>query len=102
NQVAFLDHGSKDGLSPGNRLVVIRRGDAWRHSLQTATVMARTRVHLDVPEHVATDVTPLDGKDEDFPEEVVAELLVLRADDYTSAALVTASRFELAPGDRAV
>jgi hypothetical protein len=102
NQVVFLDKGSKDGLSPGNRLFVLRRGDAWRRSLQTTTTMARTRVRLDVPEHVATDVTPLEGNPKDFPEEVVGEVRVLRADAESSAALVTASRVDLQIGERLV
>jgi hypothetical protein len=100
NQVVFIDRGSKDGVEPGNRFFVIRRGDAWRHSLETTTTMARTRVHLDVPEHVDTDVTPLSGHDKDFPEEVVGEVRVLRVDQETSAALVTASRVDLQVGDR--
>jgi hypothetical protein len=102
NQVAFIDHGAKDGLVAGNRLLVVRRGDAWRRSLETTTVMARTQVHLDVPEHVETSVTPLDGKPQDFPEEVIGELRVLRADENTASTLVTSSRYEIEPGDRVV
>jgi hypothetical protein len=102
NQIAFIDRGSKDGLVPGNRLLLVRRGDAWRHTLETTTTMARTQVRLDVPEHVETRVTPLDGKTEDFPEEVTGELRVLRADEYSSVTLVTSSRFEIEAGDRAI
>jgi len=102
NQVAFIDRGAKDGLVAGNRLFLVKRGDAWRHTLGTTTTMARTRVRLDVPEHVETDVTPLHGKTEDFPDEVTGELRVLRADDYSSVTLVTSTRFEIEPGDRAV
>jgi hypothetical protein len=102
NQIAFIDRGSKDGLLPGNRLLLVRKGDAWRRTLETTTTMARTRVHTDVPEHVQTDVTPLHGKSEDFPEEVTGELRVLRTDDYSSVTLVTSSKFEIEPGDRAV
>ncbi len=102
NQIAFIDRGSKDGLEPGNRLLLVRRGDAWRRTLETTTTMARTQVALDVPEHVDTHVTPLHGKTEDFPEEVTGELRVLRADDYSSVTIVTSSRFEISPGDRAI
>jgi hypothetical protein len=102
NQIAFIDRGSKDGLAPGNRLFLVRRGDAWRRTLETTTTMARTRVRTDVPEHVATDVTPLHGKTEDFPDEVTGELRVLRADEYSSVTLVVSTRFEIEPGDRAV
>jgi hypothetical protein len=102
NQVVFIDRGSKDGIAPGNRLFVLRRGDAWRRSLETTTTMARTRVRLDVPEHVATDVTPLEGNPKDFPEEVVGEVRVLRTEAESSAALVTASQVDLQIGDRLV
>jgi hypothetical protein len=51
---------------------------------------------------VDTDVTPLDGKDKDFPEEVVGEVRVLRVDPESSAALVTVSRVDLKIGDRLV
>jgi hypothetical protein len=64
--------------------------------------MARTQVHLEVPEHVDIDVTPLDGKDSDFPEEVVGELRVLSTRDYSAVTLVTSTRYEIEAGDRAV
>jgi hypothetical protein len=102
NQIAFIDRGSKDGLVPGNRLVLVRRGDNWRRTLETTTTMARTQVRTDVPEHVKTEVTPLHGKPEDFPEEITGELRVLRADEYSSVTLVTASKYEIEPGDRAI
>jgi len=102
NQIAFIDRGSKDGLVPGNRLLLVRRGDNWRRTLETTTTMARTQVRTDVPEHVKTEVTPLHGKAEDFPEEITGELRVLRADEYSSVTLVTATKYEIEPGDRAV
>jgi hypothetical protein len=102
NQIAFIDRGSKDGLVPGNRLLLIRKGDNWRRTLETTTSMARTQVRTDVPEHVKTEVTPLHGKAEDFPEEITGELRVLRADEYSSVTLVTSTKYEIEPGDRAV
>lgn len=102
NQIVFIDRGAKDGLVPGNRLFLVHRGDAWRHTLETTTTMARTQVRIDVPEHVDTRVTPLHGKTEDFPDEITGEIRVLRADDYSSVALVTATRFEVQPGDRVI
>jgi hypothetical protein len=102
DQIAFIDRGSKDGLVAGNRLFLVDRGDAWRHTLGTATREARTSVRVDVPEHVKVEVTPLNGKDEDFPEEVVGELRVLRADEYSSVTLVTSTKHEIEPGDRVV
>lgn len=102
DQVVFIDRGTHDGLKAGNRLFVVRQGDAWRHTLVTTTSMARTRILMDVPEQVETETTPLHGDDEDFPEEVVGELRVIRAHRYSSLALVTASSEEIEPGDQAV
>jgi hypothetical protein len=100
NQVAFLDHGSQDGLKPGNRLVVMRRGDTWRGTLDAK--MSGDRLRTDVPEPVAVERTPLPGEDDKFPEEVVAELRVLTTERFSSLAIVTHAKRELVPGDVAV
>jgi hypothetical protein len=100
NQVAFIDHGSEDGLKPGNRLVVLRRGDAWRESLSAK--MAGDRLRTDVHEPVAVERTPIPGENKSFPEEPVAELRILTTERYSSLALVTQSKRELVPGDVAV
>jgi hypothetical protein len=100
NQVAFLDHGSEDGLKPGNRLVVLRRGDTWRTSLSGK--MSGDRLRMDVTEGVKVESTPLPGEPEKFPDEVVAELRVLSTERYSSLALVTQSKRELVAGDAAV
>jgi hypothetical protein len=101
-QVLFIDRGENDGLQPGNRLFVVRRGDVWRQTLLTTTTMASTRILMDVPDSLAFESTPLDGDDEMFPEEVVAELRVVRTHKYSSLALVTASDEEVEPGDQVV
>lgn len=102
NQVVFIDKGSKDGLVPGNRLFVVRRGDSWRKTLSTASKTARARVRTDVHDRVSVDYTPLEGDPEDFPEEVVGELRVLETRELSSLTLVTSSTREIEPGDRAV
>lgn len=102
NQVVFLDHGGDDGLEPGNTLFVLRKGDTWRASLATNSKMARDRVRMDSPEHVEVETTPLRGDADKFPEEAVAELRVLRTEKASAIALVTQSRREVVPGDRAV
>ncbi len=102
NQVVFLDHGADDGLEPGNTLYVLRKGDTWRASLATNSRMARDRVRMDSPEHVEVETTPLRGDADKFPEEAVAELRVLRTEKASAIALVTQSRREVVPGDRAV
>jgi hypothetical protein len=101
-QVVFIDRGSNDGLVPGNRLFVVRHGDTWRKTLESSSEMARNRILLDVPERLQIAVTPLDGDDDMFPEEVVAELRVIRSHKYASLALITQSHQEIEPGDEAV
>jgi LysM domain-containing protein len=102
DQVVFIDRGTNDGLKPGNRLFVVRHGDTWRSTLLTSTIMARSRLLMDVPERIEIEPTPLDGDDDIFPEEVVAELRVIRAHRYSSLALVSESHVEIEPGDQAV
>jgi hypothetical protein len=102
NQVAFLDRGSEDGLAPGNRLYVLRKGDTWRGSLETTSRMSRDRIRIDSPQNVEVESTPLAGDEKAFPEEVIAELLVLRTEKYSSLAMVTQSRREVVSGDLAV
>jgi len=57
---------------------------------------------MDSQEHVEVERTPLPGEPEKFPEEAVAELRVLRAERWSSLALVTQSKREVVPGDLAV
>jgi hypothetical protein len=102
NQVVFIDRGSADGLTPGNRLFVVQQGDAWRHSLQTATRMARDRVAMESSQRVQVEHTPLRGDEKKFPEEIIGELRVLRTEKYSSLALVTVSHREIVAGDRVV
>ena len=102
DQLVFIDRGSDDGLAPGNRLFVLRKGDAWRRTLDTAGVMTKQTMRTDVPEPANYETTPLLGTERDFPDEVVGELRVLRTQKYSSIALVTGANRELVPGDRAV
>jgi hypothetical protein len=102
DQVVFIDRGENDGIQAGNRLFVVRRGDIWRESLLTTTTMASTRILMDVPEPLTYEATPLEGDEETFPEETVAELRIIRAHKYSSLALITESNEEVEPGDQVV
>lgn len=102
DQVVFIDRGKVDGLQAGNRLFVTRRGDTWRRTLGTTTHFARTRINMDAAENLDLDPVPLHGDEQDFPEEVVAELRIIRAHKFSALALVTGSEVEILPGDRAV
>lgn len=102
NQLAFIDRGSEDGLEPGNRLFVLRQGDAWRQSLNVGNTMLKYRLKIESAKPSDTEKTPLTGEDKQFPNEVVAELRVLRTEKYSSIALVMETRRELEPGDIAI
>lgn len=102
NQVVFVDRGTEDGLSAGNRLFVVKRGDAWRHTLTVSSKSARQRLRQDTTELARTETVPLRGNEEKFPDEVIGELRIVRANKYSSIAMVTASSREIEPGDRAV
>ena len=101
NQLVFLDRGSEDGLVPGNRLLVVRRGDAWRQSLKTTTDMARPRALMHSPEDAQVELTPLRGEQKNFPDEIIGELRVLRTERFSGIALVTL-RARIVPGRPAV
>src|SRR5450432_3959940 len=49
DEIAFLDKGSEDGLQPGSRLFVVRKGDSWRASLTTGSNMTRARALINSP-----------------------------------------------------
>lgn len=102
NQVVFLDRGADDGLQPGNTLIVERRGDTWRRSLTTDSRMMSDRLKMESPERVHIERTPMRGNQETFPEEAVAQLRILRTEKLSALAIVTQSRREVVPGDRAL
>jgi len=102
NQSLFIDRGKQDGLVAGNRLLVVRRGDAWRRSLSTTTRSARDRMLIDVDGNAEVESTPLIRDDREFPEEIVGELRIVHADQFSSLAVVSASLREIVPGDRVV
>ena len=76
-QVIYLDRGAQDGVRQGNRFFVVRRGDAYRRSIDE------------------------DDLRSGFPFEVIAELRVVALRRHTSTALVVRSTQEVHPGDRA-
>ncbi len=99
NQVVFLDKGDEDGLKPGNRLFVIRRGDAWHKSL--ASDVAGLRIALESDSPAETERPPTIGNQK-APLEVIGELRVLTTRKHTAAALVTQSTKEIELSDSAV
>ena len=45
----FIDKGEQDGLKVGNRLFIIRKGDAWKNSLATPGAANRIAPVRDPP-----------------------------------------------------
>jgi LysM domain len=102
NDVLFLDRGTDDGLAAGNRLFVIRRGDTWRRTLSTTSHDAASSLNMNSDKAIDVSPVPLHGDENDFPEEVIGELRVIKAHKFSSFAVVVSASFELKPGDKAV
>jgi hypothetical protein len=75
-QMVFIDRGKADGVEPGNRFIVVRKGDPYGKPVDRG------------------------AWDETFPKEDVGSLLVVDVKDHASAALVTRSMAEILKGDR--
>jgi hypothetical protein len=99
NQVVFIDKGDEDGLKVGNRLFVIRRGDAWRKSLASDVAGLRIALESDSP---ADTESPPSINESKAPMEVIGELRILTTRKHTAAALVTQSTREIELGDSSV
>ena len=100
NQVVFIDKGEADGLKVGNRLFILRRGDAWRRSL--ATPGAAYRISPESTNLPDMEKTPGTKDEGNYPQEVVGELRILEARPHSSTCLVTQSRLEIENSDIAV
>jgi len=100
--VVFIDRGSEDGLDPGTRLFVLRQGDSWRSSLNVGNSMLKYRMKIESAKSADVERTPTEGNDKEFPNEVLAELRVIRTEKYSALAIVIEARRELEPGDVAV
>jgi hypothetical protein len=99
HQLTFMDRGSEDGLEPGTRLFVLKQGDAWRSTLNVGNSMLKYRMKIESAKDSDVERTPIEGDDKQFPSEVLAELRVIRAEKYSSLAIVIETRRELEPGD---
>jgi hypothetical protein len=102
NQLVFIDKGEDAGLKPGNRLFIIRRGDAWRRTLVTPTASYRVSADDEKP-MPPMEKTPGARQDEqNYPDEVVGELRVVALRKDTATCLVTQARQEIEHNDLAV
>jgi hypothetical protein len=100
NQVVYIDKGEDDGLKPGNRLFVIKKGDGFHMTQPTGSAAKRIAIESNSPGAMEDVTRPHDPNA--LPEEVVAELRVISPKKKTSMALVTLSRREIEQGDHAV
>jgi len=101
NQIVFIDQGDESGLRPGNRLFVIRKGDAWHESLTTASKASSKRIALEDDSPAAIENVPRPRDNAALPEEVQAELRVISVKKQTAMCIVTTSRREIEAGDKA-
>lgn len=99
DQVVFLDRGEVDGIKPGNRLFVLRQGDAWHQTLPTGT--AAQRIAMESQSPADTESIPRPRDETKLPEEVIGEIRVITVRKNTSLAIVTAARREIEAGDQA-
>jgi LysM repeat protein len=103
NQVVFIDKGSADGLVPGNRLFVVRKGDNYRATLSGASEFATYDVVYTQNKAVITGGYTGKGLSSGaYPEEVVGEIRVLRTREHTATCIVTNATIEIEPGDTVV
>jgi len=102
NQVVFIDKGAAAGLAPGNRLVIVRRGDAWRSTLVAPIAGYRVSPDDDKP-MPPMENTPGTRKDDGtLPEETIADLRVVATRKDTSTCIVVQARKEIEIGDSVV
>jgi hypothetical protein len=102
NQVVFIDRGATSGLKGGNRLFIVRRGDAWRRSLVTPGAGYRVSADDERPMPPMENTPGARREEEKYPDEVVAELRVLAVKKESAVCLVTQARLEIELNDLAV
>ena len=102
NQIVFLDKGSDEGLAPGNRLFILRRGDPWRGALQGSGDLSDKSVRYSASLGPELESVRGTDRDRDYTDEIVGELRVLRTREKTATCLLTSSKREIVSGDVAV
>jgi hypothetical protein len=80
NQIVIIDRGAAQGVEVGNRMFVVRRGDAY--------------------EELGGAVNNTGQDDRRFPARAIGEILVVEADKNSALAQVTLSIQEIGVGDR--
>lgn len=101
-QIAFIDQGEASGLRPGNRLFILRRGDAWRRSLATPGAGHRVSPDNEKPMPPMEKTPGSRLTEENYPDEYVGELRVVSTKKDTSVCVVTSAKLEIEAYDLAV
>jgi hypothetical protein len=100
NMVVFINRGTNDGVRPGNRFFILRRGDAWRQSLTISEQQATAGGSMDRDGDGHVDAPPGRGRaDRNLPDEVVGEVLVVQVRPQSSTAVMTSTAVEAEVGD---
>ncbi|MBI2393771.1 MAG: LysM peptidoglycan-binding domain-containing protein [Deltaproteobacteria bacterium] len=102
NQIVLIDKGEKQGLKVGNRLFIVRKGDPWQEGLSSTGALAAGKITLGTGPGAGAEVKTNETGEQskDYPDEVIAEIRVLRVRKDTATCIVTQSRKELLSGDR--
>jgi hypothetical protein len=87
-QVVFIDAGRDKGIIPGNRFIVVRKGDEWQKTRFTS--VENMGGVYELPEY----------QEQDYPKEEIAVLRVIRVRKKTSVALVTDANTDIKIGDK--
>jgi hypothetical protein len=102
DQLVFIDKGQNAGLKPGNRLFILRRGDAWRKTLAAGSTGYRVSTDDERPMPPMEKVPGARQDEAHYPDEVVGELRVVATRNETATCLVMQSRLEIERNDLAV
>lgn len=98
NQVLFIDKGEEDGLKPGNRLTIFKKGDEYYKT--SPFEFARTRIAMEKNEAAQIERMPNPRNDNVLPEEVQAEMRIVSVSKHAAMAIVTDARREIEIGDK--
>lgn len=102
NQIVFIDKGASSGLQQGNRLFVVRRGDAWRQTMLTDDMSLRISADDERPMPPMEQTPGSKRDDQRYPEELVAELRAVDVKKDSAACLVTQAKVEIELNDLVV
>lgn len=102
HQLVFIDKGESSGLRTGNRLFVVRRGDAWRQTMLTADMSLRISADDERPMPPMEQTPGSKRDDASYPDELVAELRAVDVKKDSAACLVTQAKVEIELNDLVV